>query len=279
MAVNPQDVPDPLEGIVIPPKPQILVDITMAGDNPEEIIHCIEQDIGISASVLKSINSPYYNLRVTVTSIEKAVMLLGLKTVTNLVDRLALHNCLSAEQQASMEGFWDSSSDAAKAAAVIAEQTKLITRDKAYTLGLFHNCGIPLLMQKHPDYMAIVHKAYADPECNHVKLERDEIKLDHAYVGYKLCQMWNLHENVCQTIRLHHHGKAFLTSSKIGQDVKVMGAVLMFAEHVAEICRTLGGQDTDHAWPLVADTVMDILKLNDDRYEDIREIVQETAYV
>jgi len=34
------------------------------------------------------------------------------------------------------------------------------TPDEAYTLGLFHDCGIPILMEKYDDYAQTIQSAY-----------------------------------------------------------------------------------------------------------------------
>jgi len=278
MATNPNEVADPLSGINIPPKPQILVDIQMAGDDPDEIIALIQKDIGVSAGVLKSINSPFYNLRSPVTSIEKAVMMLGLSTVISLVDNLALRNSLSNDQQISMEAYWDSSLDVARAASAIAEKTRVLPKETAYTLGLFHNCGIPILLQKFPNIMDISHKAYSDPEGNIVTVERAAMKLDHAYVGYRLCQLWCLDDDLCQAILHHHDGKANYTNGTLGDQSKIMVALLVLAEHIAEVHRTLGAQNSDYAWKNCAAPVLDVLNLSDDDYQNLKEDIVEIIF-
>jgi len=270
--------PDPFDGVVIPSKPQILIDIQAAGTDTEKVIELIEQDTGISASVLKTINSPYFGLRVNVSSIQKAVLLLGIDSVISIVRSLALRSNLNTGPDVNMEEYWDSSMDVAKAAGSIATQTKICNRDTAYTLGLFHNCGIPILIQKYSNFLDIVKQAYADEKLGVLKVERNATKLDHAYVGYKLCKLWNLSDKLCQAIRYHHHGKSFFKEKKISDEIKILGAVLMFAEHVAEVHRTLGGQDQDYVWDDIAPTVLEILGLNEENYQNIKEYILDTVY-
>ena len=75
MAENPNAESDPLEGVIIPPKPQILIDLQSASSNTARVIELIEKDPGISASVLKTINSPLFGVHTKITSIQKAVLL------------------------------------------------------------------------------------------------------------------------------------------------------------------------------------------------------------
>jgi len=279
MSAIPGTEADPLEGIVIPPKPQILVDLQSVGGDVDKAVELIEQDIGISSSVLKLVNSPYYALSTSVTSIKKAVILMGIENIKSIVRGLTLRASMSESMQAKLREFWDSSMDVAKAASCIAGQTKVCTRDEAYTLGLFHNCGIPILMQKFPEYDEIIRMGYADKSAGIVKLERQAVRIDHAYIGYKLCKLWNLDSNLCRVIMHHHDGKKFFKTEKLADEVKFMGAVLMFAEHCAEVFKTLGCQEEDYAWMHVGSAVMDQLGITEEGYQNIKEHVLESAFV
>ncbi|MDH5377526.1 MAG: HDOD domain-containing protein, partial [Gammaproteobacteria bacterium] len=102
---------DPLKGISIPPKPQILVDLHKVGDNTKKIVDLISQDTGVSATVLKTINSPFFGLAKKITSIQQAVLLLGNQSVINIVNSLILRTSLHKDQDENMSEFWDSSMD------------------------------------------------------------------------------------------------------------------------------------------------------------------------
>lgn len=65
---------------------------------------------------------------------------------------LVLRNVFSGVDQIMMERFWDSSAKFAIATSFIAKQVPGLNREEAYTYGLFQNCGIPILMQRFPEY-------------------------------------------------------------------------------------------------------------------------------
>ncbi len=75
-----------LQGIAIPPQPQIMVDLQMEQMSPDcsisAIADLIGQDIGLAGSILKTVNSPFYGLSNKITSINQAVNLLGVKSVS-----------------------------------------------------------------------------------------------------------------------------------------------------------------------------------------------------
>ena len=58
-----------LQGIKIPPQPQILVDLQMEQVMPDpdisRIAKLISQDVGLAGTILKVVNSPFYGLKKT----------------------------------------------------------------------------------------------------------------------------------------------------------------------------------------------------------------------
>ena len=148
----------------IPVKPQILTDIQALLDNAEpdlgRIAVLIASDVGLSSAILKIINSPFYGMNRNISEIKQAVMMLGLKTINSLVTSLLLKSAFQGKACISLERFWDDSLDVANAMAFIGNKVKNeIPVDMLYTIGLFHNCGIPLLALRFDDYKSILIEA------------------------------------------------------------------------------------------------------------------------
>ena len=76
---SPVSIDEPLRGIIIPPQPKIINDLLTAQANPnceaEDIAVIVEQDIGLAGSILKTVNSPYFGLKNTISNIKQAVTL------------------------------------------------------------------------------------------------------------------------------------------------------------------------------------------------------------
>jgi len=79
-----------LQGISVPPQPQIMVDLQMEQVMPvpdlKAISRLISQDPGLSGALLKIVNSPYFGLANRIASIQQAVNLLGCNSVINLIN-------------------------------------------------------------------------------------------------------------------------------------------------------------------------------------------------
>jgi HD-like signal output (HDOD) protein len=197
-----------LLGISIPPQPQIMVDLQMEQLAPDCTIHGITQlisrDVGLSGSIIKTVNSAFFGLTNKISTIQQACQLLGIDCVVNIVNALSIRGELSDEEIVGLGLFWDSATDVAMMAANIAKQIGVHAPDEAYTLGLFHNCGIPLLMERFENYADVMREAYAHPEPRIIDVENRLLQTNHAVVGYYVAKSWNLPTYLCEAIHDHH---------------------------------------------------------------------------
>ena len=144
-----------LKSIRIPPCPEVVVALMEEARQPEvdfaKLVKLISGDVGLAASMLKTANSPFFALRRKADSVQQAVSVLGLKNLMQIVRGSTLQNTLGGDK-ITMERFWDRSNFTAVVNSHIAAQLHGISREDAYTLCLFHDCGIPIMMQKFSDY-------------------------------------------------------------------------------------------------------------------------------
>ena len=115
-----------MQGIKIPPQPQILVDLQMEQVMPDpdldQIAKLISQYVGLAGTVLKVVNSPFYGLSNRITSVKQAVNLIGLNSVINIINGLSIKSQMSDETIVNMNRFWDTANDIAQVAMNIAKQ-------------------------------------------------------------------------------------------------------------------------------------------------------------
>ena len=135
--------------IVIPARPDVLVNLTGALQQTDPdflyIAYLIKQDVALYTSVLSNVNSAYYGLSSEVTSIERAISLLGLDRIFKIVQLAALKNSLPCTGP--LERFWDTAIEVAHISAILAQQFGKVDPDEAYTLGMLHDIGIPILIR------------------------------------------------------------------------------------------------------------------------------------
>ena len=254
----------------IPVKPQILTEMQRILDVEEpdidSIAVLISNDVGLSSAILKIINSPFYGMNRKISEIKQAVMMLGLQTINGLVTALSLRSSFQGNSCISLERFWDDSLDVANAMAFIGNKVKNeIPVDMLYTIGLFQNCGIPLLALKYNDYKEVLIEAN-NSGVNQIELEEKKYKTNHAVLGYYVASSWNLPKDLCLLI-LQHHDVNYLSNIK-GDKEQLAFAALKAAEHLVERVKR---HNVSHDWQIMKEAALDILGITSIDYDDLEE--------
>ena len=273
-----------LHGISVPPQPQIMVDLQMEQVMPDPdlraIARLISQDPGLSGALLKIVNSAHFGLANRIASIQQAVNLLGCNTVINLINAQSIKGELTDEAILVLNRFWDSAQDVAMTCLTLAKRTGYHSPDEAYSLGLFHNCGIPLMIKRFPDYMQVLEDAYANATdtLRIVDTENERLSTNHAVVGYFTARSWRLPEHLCQVIANHHNALAiFCDDSNRDAQLKTLLAILKMAEHICATHRVLGGQGVDLEWHSIEQLVLEYVGLSEYDFENLHESIRDLA--
>ncbi|WP_204124810.1 HDOD domain-containing protein [Pseudomonas sp. 008] len=268
----------------MPAQPQIMVDLQMEQYMPdpdlEVIAKLISQDPGLSGALLKIVNSPYYGLSNKITAIQRAVNLLGSRSIINLINAQSIKGELNDDTIVTLNRFWDTAQDVAMTCLSLAKRVGVQAGDEAYALGLFHDCGIPLMLKKFPDYMKVLEQAYANAsvECRVVDTENKQYNTNHAVVGYYTAKSWRLPEHVTQAIANHHNALAiFSDESCRNTPLKNLLAILKMAEHICASYRVLGNQSEDHEWNNVGHLVLDYIGLSEYDFETQKQEIRDLA--
>ena len=284
--ISAEQIQKALQGISVPPQPQIMVDLQMEQVMPHPdlrvIARLISQDPGLSGALLKIVNSPFFGLANRIASIQQAVNLLGCDSVINLINAQSIKGELTDEAIVTLNRFWDTAQDVAMTCLTLAKRIGYQAPDEAYTLGLFHNCGIPLMVKRFPDYMTVLEEAYysAGGERRVVDTENRLLNTNHAVVGYFTAKSWNLPLHLCEAIASHHNALSIFSDDS-GRDaqLKTLLAILKMAEHICETHRILGNQSEDHEWQSIEQLVLEYVGLSEYDFENLRESIRELGAV
>ena len=271
-----------LQGISVPPQPQIMVDLQMEQYMPdpdlEVIAGLIAQDPGLSGALLKIVNSPYYGLSNKIASIRRAVTVLGSRTVINLINAQSIKGEMTDDTIVTLNRFWDTAQDVAMTSLTLAKRTGTQALDEAYALGLFHDCGIPLMLKRFPDYMRVLEQGYANAGTGSrvVDTENRHFNTNHAVVGYYTAKSWRLPAHLTEAIANHHNALAiFSDDSSRNSQLKNLLAILKMAEHICASYTVLGNQREDHEWNSIRHLVLDYIGLSDYDFDNLKESIRE----
>lgn len=201
----------------IPPCPEILLALAAEARKDEPDLQRIEKlicaDVGLSAALIKTVNSPFYGLRTKVHSIMQAIHILGISHLSLMVTGMVLREVLKGGSRMDMARFWDASSKIAIISSYLASRLPFFTyehsmrkidKDEAYTYGLFQDCGIPVMLNSHPGYKKALGIANQAADRKFTEVEEVEYVNNHAVIGYVLAKSWGLPEPMHQAIRYHH---------------------------------------------------------------------------
>lgn len=258
----------------IPPRPEVVTALmeekTKAEPNFQRIAKLISADVGLSAAMIKAVNSAAFGLDRKLASVPQALQLLGLKQVASIATALVMRNMSGGGATASLERFWDSAEKVALICARVAKKLHGIAADEAYSYGLFHNCGIPLLLNHFPRYKDALIAANSSIEQSFTACEEAGIGTSHAAVGYFLTRSWNLPNEICQATLRHHELDVFETSktSPGAHHMLDFIAIGHLAEHVHHLSAR-NGEDIE--WNKFEHAVLKHFGLSDEDYQDIVE--------
>lgn len=246
-------------GIQLPPQPQTLMSLQrlLATEDYDlrAVAKTLAEDPAMAARVFRIARSPAFSRRVKITSLEQALMVVGIQQVLTLVKAESLAATLTLPQRKAFEVFWERARETAQLASIIAADRVSVCNifpEQAYLSGIFYECGVPMLMLRFPEYCESLQldsiacwPALAD--------EDQRLGIDHCVVGYLLARHWGLPDFVCDAIRYHHE---IPDERVIGASV-TMVAIVQMASHCYHHLHHL----PNPLWPKIGRRVMSELGL------------------
>jgi HD-like signal output (HDOD) protein len=250
----------------LPSIPSLYTEIVEVLQNPEatveEVGEIIGRDIGMTAKILKLVNSAFFGLRRQVSSPAEAATYLGLDTIRSLVLSI---NAFSQFQSLKLEGFslellGAHSLETAAAAKVIAREEgaeqKLV--DEAFVAGMLHDTGKLVLAANFPEQFNRAVRGAVRQKLELTAAEKQIFGANHAEVGGYLLGLWGLPVPVVEAIGLHHcPGRALQKTFSPLAAVHVAN-VLVQEQHAAKEAIPCSPIDTNYLGDLGLSDRLDI---------------------
>jgi HD-like signal output (HDOD) protein len=137
--------------------------------------------------------------------------------------------------------------------------------DELYALGLFRDCGIPLMAMRYDTYRDVLAEANRSPERCFTEVEESHYATNHAIVGYFVASSWNLPKPLCELI-LRHHDPLFLDDNMITETQRDLYALMKIASKAATRYKY---DKTDPEWPMVEEAVLTHFGFSDLDFTDM----------
>ncbi|MDR1947660.1 MAG: HDOD domain-containing protein [Desulfovibrio sp.] len=179
----------------------------------DELTALVERSPNLAASVLSTANAALYALESTVSSLHRAVSILGLKELRNQVIRDSASALVrNAKFPASFDAAGASqhqvlTAELAKALAKTLQGMGCALRidpDEAYAAGLLHDIGKVLLAARRPQVWSAVEESREAGKLSFAEAEDEYWGIDHALVGAQVLHYWQLPLMLTDTINWHH---------------------------------------------------------------------------
>ncbi|MCH7868749.1 MAG: HDOD domain-containing protein [Myxococcales bacterium] len=223
-------------GMEISPLPQTAVKlIELVGQEDcdvREAATLISADLGISAKIMRTVNSAGMGLAVKVADVRGAVAMLGLAQIQFLTIAFAAADALP-RKGGSFDGaaFWQTSLQRAVFAEALAAKIAPGHEGEAFTGGLLQDMAQPILLTQWQSHYAPVLERARDSDRSLISVEDDELSWNHAQAGAWLARSWGFPDVLVCCIGLHHSSLDELEG--VGLDHSPVGAVAV-ASHLPD---------------------------------------------
>jgi HD-like signal output (HDOD) protein len=175
-----------------------------------DVANLISRDLSLTSKVLRLANSAFYGIPRTVTTVQNAVVILGLKVINTMVFSITVVKMFPGDgrnELFSRKKFWAHS----LACAVIARQLALRMRkftlfdpEECFCAGLIHDIGRVVLDQYfHDDFLKALQKALQS-KISLLQAEQETFGFSHMDVGDWLTSRWELPQDLRVPIVYHH---------------------------------------------------------------------------
>jgi putative nucleotidyltransferase with HDIG domain len=215
----------------LPPIPQTAQKALLLIRNPDtnvsEIASIMAVDQVLTSLVLRWANSAYYGIGNQISTVQQAVMVLGLNTVQSLI----LASTVASYLDRPLPGYdlergemWKHAVGVATGARTLASRFGRQISEEAYHAGLI--CDIGKLA-----FEFLLRDVHVDrPEwedLTFLELEHARFGIDHATLGAEMARRWNLPENLVAAIAFHHNPSQAGEHGRIAAAVHVADAAMM----------------------------------------------------
>ncbi|MGB1699595.1 MAG: sensor domain-containing diguanylate cyclase [Nannocystaceae bacterium] len=203
----------------------------------------VSADPSFAIRVLKVANSPIYGQRSRISSVRRAISVLGARSLRNIALCAATRACVSRERLGDFDlaRFWQSSIQRASAARLIAAHDSGVDVDpsEAFTASLLQDLGVIALLMRRPEHArAWGDFSGLDPAPRRTK-ELELLGQTHDELASELSQAWGLPREISVPMRFHHDPARApaqeRTRAHLAHDAEILAAVLNSGDKKAAI--------------------------------------------
>ena len=210
--------------------------------NARDIELAIKSDPAITAMIMKRANSAAYGGMGTVSTIQRAIVRIGIRSTRNIAASFSVLKLFSKEDKNlgfNRTWFWIHSLTTAICAQLLAAELKFKHPEDAFIAGLLHDIGKMILDDfMHDEYFRVLQTA----NTSNIPIRNAEIsafEVSHAYIGSKVAKTWEFPPIIIEAIEKHHH-YAQLTNT---ETITSISAIVCVANQMSKALQAGNGGD------------------------------------
>lgn len=215
--------------------PQVLAEIIRVADDENStansLADVILKDPSLTARLLRVVNSPFYGQTREISTVNQAVVAMGMRSVKAMALSTGLYSKFDTENSVvNRIHFWRHSLEVAIASREIARICSYRPSEEAFVAGLMHDLGVLILQSNFPDQFKRIWKLVEAGE-NQIKLEEATWGTNHARVGKFLLDQWKIPRFIGEAIAGHHddiHNEDSIPGDRLGQIVYLGNLISRF---------------------------------------------------
>jgi HD-like signal output (HDOD) protein len=195
--------------------PEIYIRVTELLEDENSTAHqigrTVQTDPALTAKTLRLINSAYYGLPNSVSSIAQSVTLLGRQQLQQVLMGSVLVDVLNNFEIAEfpLRDFWQHSIKTAIIARHLGMQNiHIVDHETLFTAGLLHDMGWLIIAKVVPSAFTNITQMANEREVDILVIEAEKLGVTHVDVGVALMQKWALPSTITQCVK-HHHDSDF----------------------------------------------------------------------
>ncbi len=195
----------------LPALPQIYTRVSALLDDENvsvnKIGEAVQTEPSITSRILRMVNSAYYGLPYSVTSIPQTILLIGRQRLKDILIGTLLAGIFKniENKHFSMNDFWRHSIKTAIIARHIAMQSAhVVDHEALFTAGLLHDIGRLVIAANLPEFQLQIETLVAEKKIDILQAEHDILGFDHTDVSKALLQKWRLPDLLVSAVKNHH---------------------------------------------------------------------------
>lgn len=232
--------------------------------NQGQLASLIEMDPGVSAQIMRIVNSALYGLPRRVVDLRHGISMIGLNEIRNLVIATASRSVYKKFGPTEQK-MWEHSMRSAIVARMVAMSLTPAHRDVSFLAGQMHDVGTVLLQSHSPELQ--VRSASSDEDGDRAQ-EFDTFGFSHSDVGALLMNQWNMPREV-EAACFYHHDMDLVAS--LEPDLVDILAVTVIAD-----CVTREEGVEHHSKQLVS--ALEVLELTTKRFAALCDLWRAQAF-